>query len=336
MAGTAFSRPATSAREFRPLLLVGALLVAISIGFRFEVGGDWKQYLLMFRYVGHVDLGRALEVGDPGYQFLNWTVQQIGGEIWLVNLICGAVFSWGLFRFAEKQPDPWLAFLVAVPYLVVVVGMGYSRQAIAIGILMAGIASLERGGSKLVRFGIYVAIAALFHRTAVVAFPLVAFATHRNTFMNGLLGIALAILLYDFFLQEAMEEFVQHYIEAEYSSQGAVIRIVMNLLPATLFFAFGRRLDFSPEQFSIWRNFSLSAVVLFILLLILPSSTAVDRIALYIIPLQLAVLSRIPGTLMESSSGRMIVSVYSTTVLFVWLNFALHAEYWIPYKLYPI
>lgn len=336
LAGTAFSPPAANAHELRPLLLVGAFLIAILIGLRFEVGGDWEQYLLMFRYLGHVDLGRALEVGDPGYQFLNWTVQQLGGSIWLVNLFCGLIFSWGLFRLAQTQPDPWLAIVVAIPYLVVVVGMGYSRQAVAIGILMAGLASIERGGAKLVRFGIYVAAAALFHRTAVVAFPLIAFASHRNTFVNGLLALALAVLLYDLFLQDAMEQFVRHYVEAEYNSQGAAIRVVMNLVPAVLFFVFGRRLDFSPGQFLIWRNFSFAAVGLFILLLVLPSSTAVDRIALYIIPLQMAVLSRIPGTLIVGSSGRVAVSAYSIFVLLVWLNFAAHAEYWIPYRLYPL
>lgn len=52
-------------------------------------------------------------------------------------------------RFARSQPDPWLAVLVAVPYLVIVVAMGYSRQAVAIGILLAGLGRLERGGSTL-------------------------------------------------------------------------------------------------------------------------------------------------------------------------------------------
>ena len=336
LAGTAFSPPAANSRESRPLLLIGTFLIAILIGLRFEVGGDWERYLLVFRYVGHVDLGRALEVGDPGYQFLNWTVQQLGGSIWLVNLFCGLIFSWGLFRLAQTQPDPWLAIVVAIPYLVVVVGMGYSRQAVAIGILMAGLASIERGGAKLVRFGIYVAAAALFHRTAVVAFPLIAFASHRNTFLNGLLGLALAVLLYDLFLQDAMEQFVRHYVEAKYSAQGAAIRIVMNIVPAVLLFVFRRRLGFSPDQFLVWRNFAFAAVALFLILLIFPSSASVDRIALYIIPLQIVVLSRIPGTILSSNTGRSVVSLYSILVLFVWLNFATHAPGWIPYRFYPI
>ena len=36
--------------------------------------------------------------------------------------------------FVRRQPMPWLGLLVAIPYLVIVVGMGYSRQAIALGL----------------------------------------------------------------------------------------------------------------------------------------------------------------------------------------------------------
>lgn len=317
------------------MLAVGALVIALLIGFRYEVGGDWLQYELMFNYARFADLGRMLEIGDPGYQFLNWAVQQVGGDLWLLNLLGGLIFGWGLLRFAKAQPDPWLAMVIAIPYLVVVVGMGYTRQALAIGIFMAGLASVARNPSIL-RFALYVAAAALFHKTAVVAFPLVALASKRNRLVNLLIVVAVSVLLYDFFLQDSMEAFVENYIEAEYSSEGAAIRIVMNLVPAFVFLMVGRRLGFSQGEYLIWRNFALAALALFVLLLVLPSSTAVDRVALYIIPLQIAVLSRVPGTLMGRGVGKSAVLLYSASVLFIWLNFAVHAEYWVPYQFYPV
>jgi hypothetical protein len=317
------------------MLVAGALLIALLIGFRYEVGGDWKPYELMFTYASYVDVGRMLTIGDPGYQILNWAVQQVGGDLWLVNLVSGLVFAWGLLRFAKTQSDPWLALVVAVPYLVVVVGMGYTRQSIAIGILMAGIASIARNPSIL-RFAFYVAAAALFHKTAVVAFPLVALASQRNRLVNLLIVLAVSVLLYDFFIKDAMQGFVENYIQTEYSSQGAAIRVVMNLVPAMLLLLFRRRFGFLEEYYLIWRNFSLAAVGLAFLLLVSPSSTAVDRMALYIIPLQLAVLTRVPGSLMNGGAGKVAIIGYSTAVMFVWLNFAVHAEYWVPYTFYPL
>ena len=72
-----------------------------------------------------------------------------------------------------------------------------------------------------------------------------------------------------------------------------------------------------------------------------PSSTAVDRMALYIIPLQLMVLGRFPAWMARSKSEFNTLSIsvvgYSALVLFVWLNFAVHsAEGWIPFDLFPV
>ena len=333
--GTLITRPAQpGVPDRQPLLVLGAILTAVLIGLRYKVGADWRSYDFMFAYAARSDLARVLQLGDPGYQVLNWTVQQLGGELWLVNLACGAIFVWGLLRFCRAQPDPWLAAAIAVPYLVIVVAMGYTRQAVALGILMAGLAQFQRGGST-VRFAIYVAAAALFHKTAVVVFPLAALASTRNRFLNLLIAIAASILLYDMFLGDSMDKFIQHYIKTGYSSQGAAIRVTMNIVAALAFWVAGRRMQFTETEWKLWRNFSFAAVGFLVLLLVLPSSTAVDRMSLYIMPLQLAVLSRIPIALNSPFAGRAVVLSYLALVEFVWLNFAQHASFWVPYQFYP-
>ena len=332
-AGALFMRETSRRRPSQIPLIAGALLVWLAIGLRYEVGGDWDTYKFLLSYARYADLGRMLTIGDPGYQLLNWAGQRAGGDIWAVNLVCGAIFSWGLYRFARTQPDPWLTYVVAVPYLIIVVAMGYSRQAVAIGVLMAGIASINRGGS-VVRFAAYVAVAALFHKTAVVVFPLVIFAWKRNLMLNMLAGIAGCILLYDIFLSQSVEGFVRNYIRAEYSSQGAAIRVAMNFIPAVCFMLFRRRMQFEPTEQRMWFFFALASLAMPVALLLLPSSTAVDRIALYLIPLQVAVLPRIPLLLKGRGFGRAIVVLYAAAVLFVWLNFAANADSWLPYRTY--
>ena len=106
-AGALAARPVQpGAPNRQPLLVLGAILTAVLIGLRFRVGADWRSYEFMFSYAARSDLARVLQLGDPGYQILNWTVQQLGGEIWLVNLVCAAIFTWGLMRFCKAQPDP--------------------------------------------------------------------------------------------------------------------------------------------------------------------------------------------------------------------------------------
>lgn len=333
-AGALLRREAFSTRRVTPTLLLGSLLIWLAIGLRYKVGADWRAYEFLFSYAGVSDFGHALKIGDPAYQLVNWCIRQLGFEIWVVNLFCGLVFTWGLYRFARAQSDPWLAFVVAIPYLVIVVAMGYTRQATAIGILMAGLASLQRGAS-IPRFALYVAVAATFHKTAVVVLPLVIFAGRRNKFLNLVAGIAGFILIYDLFLAGSVDDLLRTYIQAEYSSQGAAIRVAMNLVPAVIFILFRNSLDFDPAEASMWWYFSLACLLMAVLLFALPSSTVVDRLALYLIPLQLAVISRIPIQFKSIQLGRMLVVAYSGVILFVWLNFATHAHYWIPYRLYP-
>jgi len=322
------------AKKPSALILFAGLFIVALVGLRFRVGADWKSYEFMFSYAGYADWGRVLTLGDPGYQTLNWLVQNAGLDIWVVNLVCAIIFTWGLLRLARTQPLPWLAVVVAIPYLVIVVAMGYSRQAVAIGIIMAGLAALARGAS-LVRFAFYVAVAALFHKTAVVVLPLLVFSSERNRFVNALAAIAGFILLYDVFLADDVDKLVKNYVEAEYSSQGAAIRVAMSLVPAAVVLLRGRHLGLSSGEVRIWRAFAWTSIALVVLLILSPSSTAVDRIALYMLPLQLIVLPRAVTLFKSPQVGRLMVIAYAAAIQFTWLNFATHAKYWVPYQVYP-
>jgi hypothetical protein len=289
----------------------------------------------MYYRAGPLAFADALSIGDPAYQAVNWVAYNFDGDVWLVNSICAVFFVWGLFRLCRTQPYPWLTLLVAVPYAVIVIAMGYTRQAVALGLIMAGIADFLRGGSVL-RFGIYVAAAALFHKTAIVAFPVVAIATERNRLVNMLIVLAGGILLYDLFLGDAMDNFVENYIRAAYSAQGAAIRIGMNMLAAAVLWLGRRKLELTTVEWKVWRNFSLASVASLVFLVMSPSSAAVDRISLYIIPLQIAVLGRVPLVFKSRLFGTVLVASYCFAVEFVWLNFAQFSDAWIPYQLVAI
>lgn len=89
---------------------------------------------------------------------------------------------------------------------------------------------------------------------------------------------------------------------------------------------------FSEDEARLWRNFSLVAVGATVALLVSPSFTAVDRVALYLLPIQFVVLARIPGTLVSRSFGKLMIAAYTAAVLFIWLNYAANAQSWLPYR----
>jgi hypothetical protein len=315
------------------VLVVG--LMTLLIGLRDQVGGDWGAYLTHFQDIARMRWGEVLEYGDPGYYLLNWLVAQVGGDVYAINLVCAAVLMAGTARFCREQPRPWLALLVAVSYLLVVVGMGYTRQSVALGLAMFGLVAL--GDGRVRAFVLWVAVAALFHKTAVLLIPIAALAVRRRRAWTTLWVAVAALLAYWALLDEAAEFLWLNYVDEEMESQGGAIRVAMNAVPAVLLLLFRRRLLEDAQERSLWTWMALIALACVPLVFL--ASTAVDRMALYLIPLQMLVFSRL-HRLAPGKAGRTLVVLaivaYYAAVLWVWLNFATHAQYWVPYRFMPL
>jgi hypothetical protein len=315
-------------------LLVGTFM-AVIIGFRHEVGGDWFNYLPHFQEVSKLSFLGALGYGDPGYYGLNWIVAQLGGEIYLVNFVCACVLMVGTVIFSRTQPLPWLALLVAVPYLLIVVGMGYTRQSVALGFFMIGLVALNEG--RVRTFVLWVVLAALFHKSAVVMVPIAAVAGTKNRWLTiAWVGIAV-ILLYFVLLADSASALVTNYVDSQLQSDGGAIRVTMNAFPAVLLLLFRKRLVGDPAERRLWIIFAL--VGLACVPLVSYASTAVDRMALYVIPLQMYVFSRlfrIAKTNLVRPWIILGVVAYYAVVEFVWLNYAGHSELWLPYQFVPL
>lgn len=326
-----------SNRRWSSLWLMVFILLVLMIGLRHEVGGDWGNYMRPIEEASQESLSEALREGDPAYSLLNWISAKTGLGVYFINSVCAAFFTWGLLAFCRTQPRPWLALVVAVPYLITVVAMGYTRQGVAIGLAMLGLVALTQGG--VLRFVLWITLAAAFHKSAVILVPLVVLANTKQRFYT-LLWVSLAgYLLYILMLQEAVEGLASNYLDAEYESSGAAIRIAMNALPAAIFLLLRKRFQLPTQQNLFWTWMAWGAIGFVVLLKISPSSTAVDRVALYWIPLQLFVWSRLPNALGVPDGGNPIwvsaVVAYSGAVLYVWLFFAQNAYGWLPYQFYP-
>ncbi len=314
--------------------LVGAWF-AVLIGLRYQVGGDWFNYLNGFERVKEFSLGMAARYKDPGYSLLNWLVSEAGGSIYWVNLFCGTILMIGTVQFCRRQPRPWPALLVAVPYMLIVVGMGYTRQATALGFVLLGLAALGEG--RTLNFVLWVTLGAMFHKTAALLIPIAAFAGTRRRLWKFVWVLIAAVMVYRWVLQDQADTLWQNYVTADMESYGAGVRVAMNAVPAVLFFIFRKRLNPDGRDDRIWVWISL--ISLACVPLVAMSSTAVDRMSLYFIPIQLYVFSRLPN-LAGNQLNRSIVTLgiigYYAAVQWTWLNLATHARYWVPYHFAPL
>ncbi len=319
-------------RESRQVIVCVAIVMATAIGIRHEVGGDWSTYLTTFtraqnssienwRYVSH----------DIGYAALNIACHNLGLGLIGVNTIAGAILMTGIAAFSQRFEAPWLVFVSATAYLVVVVGMGYTRQSIAVGFeLLALIAIMDK---KAVRFLFWIAMAGVFHKSAFILLPLGIFATQNRTQIHYAAVLASACVgIYILFAAEAVG-YVEDYVESDrYSSTGALVRLAMSAVAGLLLVFFHKQFCDNTSERLLWGIFA--AVTAVAIGLTQFSSTAADRLGIYLIPLQLFVCGRI-NRLSSNSAIPVAAVICYALALTVWLNFAVHADAWLPYQISP-
>ena len=159
------------------------------VGLRHEVGGDWDQYLSILdslRNLNEFDTNIINSLlGDPGYQLIMHISLTIGAGIYGVNLLCAIIFLSGLFFFASQLPKPMLAIAVAFPYLILIVGMGYTRQSAGIGLVMASLIYFIR--QENLKFILLVIAGALLHKSAIIFLGLMFFNNRKFSFFRTLL-----------------------------------------------------------------------------------------------------------------------------------------------------
>lgn len=338
--GPGKGRVGTAVRTVRIPAAWWGVIVALTllIGWRYKVGGDWFNYLSSFQDAIYDSQFSEWWLNDPGYRLLEWLAIQNGWGIYGVNLLSAAFFSFGLVWFCRHLPRPWLALAVAVPYLVIILGMGYSRQGAALACIMGGLVALGKG--RVANFVFWAVLGATFHKSAVLLLPMAALAASRRRWVTAAWVAVVVAVAYVVLLKDSVEALSTNYLEAGYQSEGALVRLLMNALPAALLLWKRERFVVSLSQQRLWLWFAVASVVLLGLYFVSPSSTAVDRVALYLLPLQLMVFAHLPEVLGRSrgDSRNWVVYVlaYYAAVEFVWLNFAVNAFAWIPYRWYPL
>ncbi|ABQ46327.1 MULTISPECIES: EpsG family protein [Thermotoga] len=311
------------------------ILLVLFIGLRHEVGGDWFGYLDWFRRVSSGGLTLSFEdifLKDFGYNLFNWLSSKIGWGIYGVNLLCASIFLIGLFAFLDYLGNDrgfYLGLLVSYPYLIMVVANGYTRQSVALGLIMLSYSLFLK--ERYMSSFLCQMLAFFFHKTSAIGF--IIFLFHRKT-LKWILPLILAILAIAFsFFGQLFVRYYALYVENPMYSEGGTIRAVMNLVPALIFIVLFRYFERRYPDSKFW--LIISVIVLILSIPSILKFTFADRLLLYFSMIQPLVFVRLEYVLKEIEVKAMlfisIIFVYCLAMT-VWLLFAKHAPYWIPYK----
>ena len=238
--------------------LIGIALT-LFIGLRHEVGGDWFSYIPYLTRAEGIPLAEAIAMGDPGYNTLNWLFAGNALGIYGVNMVSGHLFSWlsfvlqgstlpaGALLCRSLHGDWWWLWATAVR------GLPWDSSCPA---------CLPWREADCGTF-CWLGAAASFHSTALVMLLFVFPAVRGRTIVMRLLRLMILLIvgaaLVQTFLIAHVEMLVAGYIEVEYQSQGAAIRVAMNLLPGLMLLLWPKRFDFTEQQLRLWRAIAITA-----------------------------------------------------------------------------
>lgn len=302
----------------------------IFIGFRYNVGGDWINYLNLYFEAKDETISFSF-IGDPAYAFINWVSYKMGIGFHGANVLCAIIFMYGLLKFCRYLPRPYIALLVAFPYLINIVGMGYQRQSVAIGLSMLALIKLFK--QENLKFFLLVILAATFHKSAILFFPLLIFTTSKNRILITFAAVSCLVAGYFIFVEARFSHFIENYITLQQASTGAMIRVLMLVVPSMLFLIFRNKFMIRDTERRLWTIFAIATFPLLFALIFMNISTTVDRFALYILPIQLFVFSSLTDLFKSNTKPliNILIIIYSAAVLFVWAYFGTHSNHWIPY-----
>lgn len=311
------------------------LVVPLSffIGYRYLIGVDWVTYEIIFQDIYRADLGWALTYGDSAYSLINWLSGRLGGQVWHVNLACALIFTTGLAAFSNIQRLPALAFAVTIPTLVIITAMGYTRQATAIGCILMAYALFR--ASIDWRWLALLGLATLFHKSAIIMFPLFIMAGSRNRWATYIIGGAMAGLLALTVVSSNLSDVLSLYFEGDLESSGTLPRLAIGGLVGASYFFVRQPAEVFGAHHKLIRSLAIMMVLLLPAFFLIPSTTFVDRIGVLLIAFQGAILSGLIYSIgrhsMVQSLARFLVLASYGVLLGVWLLYATFANYWIPY-----
>jgi hypothetical protein len=312
---------------------VAFVVLVVFVGLRHKVGMDWNNYLVITDRIHDGGAMQALDFAEPGFALLTWLSTRAGWGIYGVNLASAIVFCLGLFRLCLRTETPWLGLAMATPFLVMVVAMSASRQAIAIGILFWLVAQWKEYPLHW-RVGL-ILLATSFHYSA--CFFLCFSPLDLDARPAVKVGIAVVLGLAALWVLESTgsaEYYVASYVSEKSEltySPGAVQHVLLNAAPALLLLA-GRRVRERLFPTIVVRRFALLA------LLLVPTafffSTAAGRVSFYLFPVSIYAVAAVP-TLFAHPRVRAIVRMAlacgTVFLLWFWLTYANSALAYIPY-----
>lgn len=325
-------------RQLSRMLWYGtALFFIVFVGLRYEVGPDWMQYGIIHTSLAYESFWDVVLQVEPLSYALFWLSESLGYHVYLSNVVAAVIMITGVFSFARRTSNPWLAVLAATPYFIIVMGMSGVRQTMAAGILLFLFSRWER--YSFIARGAYILAAAMFHTSALVnnIFLIIKLniPLRYKIFLAAIIGLLTLYLSFAVSVYaDNMVKYQQRYLEGSFirESFGSLYHIAMIAIPAVLGLIYRRRItpvthNVSLLDFGLYASLGTLAMNMY-------SSTIASRLTVYLYFVPMMVYPALVSMTGQRSrlASTFLVIVFHLLILAGWFTLGNHAFAYLPYQ----
>ena len=314
------------------------LYLLVLIGLRYEVGGDWINYLQNHTaiqisvFVDNDDLSILFNT-EPFILILNI----LSPNIYIFNFYCALIFLIGLFALVSKCKDIYLSIVVAIPFLILLVGLGYQKQSVALGLLMLSYYFYLNNNYKLFIFFSFTTFFSHYSTFFLILFIFYDLFIFKKFKINKIVIFIIIILIFIVLLMgydKITRVLINNYIvdEDRKQSYGLIPRLAVHFISIFLYF-----ISFNKWQKNTLIN-RLIIFNIFLTLITLPFvqtySILIDRMLFYFMLIQIMILGNYKFILLSNYYVlfRFTIFIFYFCVTLYWFTFSYFASYWLPYK----
>ena len=325
-------------RRVAYLLILVALVAVPAVRSRF-VGTDAGYYVRFFNQTG--SLGYVFRQRlEPGYFVLSWLGHFISDDyvsvFSLVALVVGICFVWAIRYWSVNTAMSLFVLLVSGTYFVSFNGV---RQGVASAVYFLAIGAVLRR-----RFGVYsgvVAVASLFHMTAITTLPVYFLVTRRGGLRANLAIAALAggaMVYFDQLLKFSVSLEERYEVYGRIASEGRGLWTMAFLCVLWgAFIIFRRYVVRYRSIYDVLLNmFSLGTAIAFVTALQGLGASGIRRLSLYYLPAEVLLWPIVFVNLRGRAQRRIFLfAFFSLYVVYYSLTLQRFSNL-VPYTLNPV
>jgi len=320
------------------------IFMLLFISGRHYVGGDYVSYINIFE--------EAKENPEAflqlhGLAYIIHFVHKLNLNFFFFNFICALIFLAGIFKFLNITNERLFVFILLIPTMIYLVGMGYTRQSVSIGLLCYAIYYWSENMN--VKKYIFFILSVFVHISSIIFIFLLFYKSYEKIKISKL-------LLLTFFTTSILYLFYYLYFnnfDNLSSSLGLELRLVKNsplkflkflahIVPILVFLIFRKKFNKDKKIYPLYFFFIVSTVFVIILMFVLKQLTEqssyidviADRVLIPFLLIEALIFVRLYSliNLEYKFLFKVLILFYFGLMLFVWLEFADNSFAWQPYR----